>query len=198
MDIGGRIRSARKRAGLSQEEVARRAGMSLKGMSYIEVGRVADPHYSSLVGIADALGMSVGELLEGDPTTPGKAQAPPPPETGDAAGLSPEERREQLLEYAAKFNDLAEKQREDLANTDPNDRRRLMTVFTQAMCAYLGAEEFVEDLDLEGRAGRRVSAAVESIREAAEAVYAVLGAEAETGRGTVTALAEYQRRKRAS
>ncbi|HVF01067.1 MAG TPA: helix-turn-helix transcriptional regulator, partial [Rubrobacteraceae bacterium] len=58
MDIGDRIRTARKAAGLSQEELARRANMSLKGMSYIERGRIEDPHYSSLRGIATGLGMT--------------------------------------------------------------------------------------------------------------------------------------------
>src|SRR5215204_717065 len=69
MEIGSRIRAARKAAGLSQEELARRAGMSLKGMSYIERGHIEDPHYSSLSKIADGLGVSLGELL-------GEAAAP--------------------------------------------------------------------------------------------------------------------------
>jgi transcriptional regulator with XRE-family HTH domain len=64
VDIGSRIRAARKAAGLSQEELARRADMSLKGMSYIERGHIGDPHLSSLNKIAVALNMSVGELLE--------------------------------------------------------------------------------------------------------------------------------------
>lgn len=67
MDIGSRIRNARKAAGLSQEELARRAGMSVKGMSYIERGHIEDPHYSSLAKIAGALDVSVGELVENAP-----------------------------------------------------------------------------------------------------------------------------------
>ncbi len=63
MNIGSRIKTARKIAGISQEELARRAGMSLKGMGDIERGDIEDPHYSSLSGIAAGLGMSVGELL---------------------------------------------------------------------------------------------------------------------------------------
>ncbi len=63
MNIGSRIKTARKIAGISQEELARRAGMSLKGMGDIERGGIEDPHYSSLSKIADALGMSIGELL---------------------------------------------------------------------------------------------------------------------------------------
>ncbi len=61
--IGERIRTARKRAGLSQEAVARRADMSVKGMGDIERGDIPDPHISSLRKIADALGVPVGELL---------------------------------------------------------------------------------------------------------------------------------------
>jgi len=76
VDIGERIRIARKRAGLSQEEVARRAGMSLKGMAYIERGRIEDPHYSSLAGIAEALGVSVGELVGEEQAAVPKDKAP--------------------------------------------------------------------------------------------------------------------------
>ena len=65
MDIGGRIRAARKALGMTQEELARRAGMSLKGMGDIERGAIPDPHYSSLNKIAEGLGVSVGELLGG-------------------------------------------------------------------------------------------------------------------------------------
>ena len=76
MDIGARIRAARRKAGLSQEEVARRADMSLKGMGDIERGLIEDPHFSSLRKIADALGVPVGELVEEEPALAGKAEAP--------------------------------------------------------------------------------------------------------------------------
>jgi transcriptional regulator with XRE-family HTH domain len=49
---------------MTQEELARRAGMSLKGMGDIERGAIPDPHYSSLNKIAEGLGVSVGELVE--------------------------------------------------------------------------------------------------------------------------------------
>jgi len=74
MDFGSRIRAARRAAGLSQEELARRASMSLKGMGDIERGIIPDPHFSSLSKIAKGLGISIGELLE-DPSSP-KAPAP--------------------------------------------------------------------------------------------------------------------------
>ena len=92
VDIGERIRIARKRAGLSQEEVARRAGMSLKGMAYIERGHIEDPHYSSLAGIAGALGVSVGELLgESVPLAPTPSASPPPDVGATEAGQRDEE-----------------------------------------------------------------------------------------------------------
>ncbi len=87
MDIGKRVRDAREARELTQEELARRAGVPLNRVGRIETGTVTDPHYSTLSRIADGLGLSVAELLEGEPTTPGKGQAPPPPETGAAAGL---------------------------------------------------------------------------------------------------------------
>jgi transcriptional regulator with XRE-family HTH domain len=66
MDFGSRIRAARRAAGLSQEELARRAGMSLKGMGDIERGVIPDPHYSSLSKIAEGLGVPIRDLLESE------------------------------------------------------------------------------------------------------------------------------------
>jgi len=64
MSFGKRIKYLRKAKGLTQEEVARRAGMSLKGMSDIERGVIPDPHLSSLTKIAErGLGIDVSELL---------------------------------------------------------------------------------------------------------------------------------------
>src|SRR5215203_3116886 len=63
MTLGERRRVMQKARGLSQEEVARRSGLSLKGMGDIERGSIEDPHYSSLKNIADALSVSVGILV---------------------------------------------------------------------------------------------------------------------------------------
>ena len=87
MDIGGRIRAARKALGMTQEELARRAGMSLKGMGDIERGAIPDPHFSSLHKIAAGLDVPVGELLE-EPVLAGKAEAP------TATGRADAEQRE--------------------------------------------------------------------------------------------------------
>ncbi len=74
MDVATRVKAARKRARLSQEDLARRADMSVTGVARIEQGGITDPHYSTLSGIAGALGMSVGELLE-EPALAPKALA---------------------------------------------------------------------------------------------------------------------------
>jgi transcriptional regulator with XRE-family HTH domain len=78
VDLAGRIRAERKARRISQEALARQAGMSLRALNSLERGEAVDPHYSTLVGLADALDMSISELLEESqaPLT----QASPPPE----------------------------------------------------------------------------------------------------------------------
>ena len=95
MDIGARVKSKRKRAQLSQEALARRAGLSLNAIAQLEQGGRTDPHYSTLNKIANGLGISVSEILE-EPALAGKAQAPSPPprtvaELLDAAGVEDRE-----------------------------------------------------------------------------------------------------------
>jgi transcriptional regulator with XRE-family HTH domain len=70
VDIGDRIRLARQDQGLSQRQLADRAGLSLNGVAIMERGLRVDPHLSTIAAIAIALGMSVAELLEyGGPGT---------------------------------------------------------------------------------------------------------------------------------
>lgn len=64
VDIGSRIRAARKAEGISQEELARRADLSLNGIAILERGKRTDPHFSTLARIAGALGVSVASLTE--------------------------------------------------------------------------------------------------------------------------------------
>jgi transcriptional regulator with XRE-family HTH domain len=77
LEIGERIRAARKAAGMTQEEVARRTNLTLKAFGELERGDVRDPHISSLASIARALGVGVMDLLE-EPVLAGKAEAPSP------------------------------------------------------------------------------------------------------------------------
>lgn len=63
--LAKRIRILRKERWMFQETLAHRAGLSLSLINKIERGVVPDPHYSTLVRIATALGMSTAQLLEG-------------------------------------------------------------------------------------------------------------------------------------
>jgi len=65
--IGERIRALRTERGLSQEEVARRTGVSLGSYGDIERGVTTDPHYSTLRGISHALGVPIDQLLQEEP-----------------------------------------------------------------------------------------------------------------------------------
>jgi transcriptional regulator with XRE-family HTH domain len=88
VSIGDKVRATRKAAGISQEEVARRAGVSLNVINRLERGVILDPHYSTLRGIASALGVPVEDLVR-EPALAGKAEAP------REAGRLEEERRAQ-------------------------------------------------------------------------------------------------------
>src|SRR5215217_3862978 len=75
-NLGKRVRALRTDRDLSQEALAREAGVSLNLVNKLERGVVTDPHYSTLSGIARALGVSVQELVR-EPVVAGKSEAPP-------------------------------------------------------------------------------------------------------------------------
>ena len=59
--FGARLRTCRRSAGLSQEELAVRAGLSVRTVSNLERGRIRWPHPGSVHCLADALGLR-GEM----------------------------------------------------------------------------------------------------------------------------------------
>ena len=63
LDLGQRIRGFRSRRGQSQQEIARRAGITQASLSNYETGKREIP-VGTLVRIAAALDISVGDLLE--------------------------------------------------------------------------------------------------------------------------------------
>jgi transcriptional regulator with XRE-family HTH domain len=67
MDIGKNIREAREEQGLIVSEVARRAGLTISGVTSIETGRVRNPTIDTVVHIARALGVEPAELLKEAP-----------------------------------------------------------------------------------------------------------------------------------
>ena len=75
MDIGARIRTERKAAKLSQEQLARRSDVPLNRVARIETGVVVDPHLSTITKIAGGLGVPVSDIL-GERVDP-KVEAPP-------------------------------------------------------------------------------------------------------------------------
>lgn len=73
----GRIRQARRRAGLSQEELAKTSGVSPATVAQAELGH-RQPQGRTLRKLATTLGVEVAELIEEEETSP-KAEAPKSP-----------------------------------------------------------------------------------------------------------------------
>jgi transcriptional regulator with XRE-family HTH domain len=86
MDIGKRIRDLREERGLTQREVARRAGLTPSGVGFIEHGQTRKPSAETVVAIARALGVPVKELLE-EPVAP----------LGEASETGPDRARSEAL-----------------------------------------------------------------------------------------------------
>jgi transcriptional regulator with XRE-family HTH domain len=72
--LSERIRLCREKAGLSQQELAQAAGLSLSLVAKLEQGTKADPRVSSLMALAYGLGVTPGALLDGLPLSRHEAQ----------------------------------------------------------------------------------------------------------------------------
>jgi transcriptional regulator with XRE-family HTH domain len=57
-EFGTRLRSCRQSAGMSQQELAERSGLSVRAISDLERGRTRFPYQDSLGRLADALAMA--------------------------------------------------------------------------------------------------------------------------------------------
>ena len=62
MTLGDLLLAYRKRAGITQQELARRAGVSIRTLRDIEQGMVQRPHARSVRKLVEAAGLSVAEL----------------------------------------------------------------------------------------------------------------------------------------
>lgn len=62
MDVGKRIRDARKKAGLTQDELAKKTNLSRSHIGAIELGRY-NPSLSTLASIAEAVDTPVSNLV---------------------------------------------------------------------------------------------------------------------------------------
>ena len=56
-EFGTRLRACRQSAGVSQQELAERSGLSVRAISDLERGRTRFPYQDSLGRLADALGL---------------------------------------------------------------------------------------------------------------------------------------------
>ena len=61
--IGNRIKQCRLKAGLTQEYVAEKIGISQKHLSRIEVG-YHNPHFETVIALANVLDVSVNAFVE--------------------------------------------------------------------------------------------------------------------------------------
>lgn len=68
MTLGTRIRELRLTYGWSGRALAKQAGLHFSTLDDIETGRTSHPRIDHVVGLAHALGISVGHLVE--PVTP--------------------------------------------------------------------------------------------------------------------------------
>jgi transcriptional regulator with XRE-family HTH domain len=126
MDIGKNIREMRESQGLMVSEVARRAGLTVSGVTSIETGRVQRPAVQTVVRLARALGVEPGDLLKEEPTTVEKADAPPP---------------ESLVQLEPKLERLFTLIREEVRND------RLDTVMSCVDLAFRRADYWQQELE---------------------------------------------------
>jgi transcriptional regulator with XRE-family HTH domain len=153
-ELAARHIALRERAGLTQEQEAKMASVSPTTISGIESGKITRPHLKTLLKIARALGVDVGELRES-----GKVEAPPSQEKLFNNGVPVEERRaptaaelnavEKLADFCrqlGEFLDVA-----DRTNMDENlwQMQYAMTRYMAAMTLpYLEREDFIKTLFL--------------------------------------------------
>ena len=142
MNFGARIRAIRQERGLTQEELAHRAGLSLKSVYFIETGRSQDPHYSSLKAIASALRVPLIDLLED--------KAPPSPEVPD------ERRRTELGRLGELLEDIHEQLEQEAARYKSAGDLYDLETFTAR--AHLETQSLQRFVDNEVRPGEEVAA----------------------------------------
>jgi transcriptional regulator with XRE-family HTH domain len=72
--LARRLAQLRERLFLTQRQLAQRAGLSPAIVQSLEQGQRLDPRLSTVLKLAQALGVSIGELIEEPaPTTDGPA-----------------------------------------------------------------------------------------------------------------------------
>lgn len=139
-ELAERHIALREQVGLTQEQEAKIAGVSPTTISGIESGKITRPHLKTLLKIARALGVDVGELRES-----GKAEAPPSSTQPPLNGFE-EERR--FSRFSKAIIAAAAKWGEAMSNPDMNDRKRFGLI-DAALDLGRVIEEQVEEEDWE-------------------------------------------------
>ena len=62
--LGSAIAARRKKAALTQEELAHRSAVALRTLQNLEVGKL-NPSYKTLHAIAAGFGLPIGKMLDG-------------------------------------------------------------------------------------------------------------------------------------
>ena len=148
MTLAERIRTARKERQLSQEALANRAGMSLRAFRSLETGEADDPHYSTLSKLAEALGLSVSELV-GEKSLVPLSEAP----EKDEPGLTDAQLLTRLL----------------TSNSEAAKKRFLQ--YNRVMIVISALEELVDHAELVLRRGMFDLQEIESLEEVAFGQY---------------------------
>ena len=84
-ELGGRVRAVRQARGLTPMQVARAAGVTRVWLSRLERGRVPHPDTGTLVRLAEAMGLTLSDLLDQQPAprgSSGTAMGPVAPSAG--------------------------------------------------------------------------------------------------------------------
>jgi len=179
--------------------------MSLRAFRSLETGEADDPHYSTLSKLAEALGLSVSELV-GEKSLVPLAEAP----EGEAGPPAQVDRLQVLNDYAESFSSIAEKKRRELENLEEEGQEKPLEVLgLEALAAYLGVKGFVKEAEAmqpqqgesvsESRARRRVLDAVDELFEIARlkvpaATKRLSSGEPQRENATVSSLDDFQRR----
>ena len=130
--VGKNIRRAREEQGRLVSEVARRAGLTVSGVSFVEQGRVQNPTVDTIIRIAEALGVDPADLLRGVGAVPKVVALPRTP----LADTAPEDLDARLgglgsAAAASKLMDAIEAEERELVEFMPRhigpklDRARL-------------------------------------------------------------------------
>src|SRR3954463_2795937 len=77
-ELGKRLQLARKRAGLTQQELCQKAGLSYSTLAKIERGAIKSPSVFTVAAIASVTGVPLEELLDVHALQPVAEQLPPP------------------------------------------------------------------------------------------------------------------------